>query len=137
MARLRVPLAAHWTETPVGRAAKPIQEFIHSSTSGGIVLLLAAVAALVIANSPLRSAYDETLNTYFDLTIGAYGLHQTVLHWINDGLMAVFFFLVGLEIKREVWAGELSSARAALLPVVAAGGGAVVPALIYTAIKDR
>ncbi|HEX8231613.1 MAG TPA: Na+/H+ antiporter NhaA [Chloroflexia bacterium] len=135
MARLRIPLATHWTETPMGRAVRPMQEFIHSSTAGGIVLLLAAVAALVLANSPLRSNYEDVLNTYLDIRIGSFALHETVLHWINDGLMAIFFFLVGLEIKREIWAGELSSVRAALLPIVAAIGGAVVPALIYVLIN--
>jgi NhaA family Na+:H+ antiporter len=112
-----------------------MQEFINSSTSSGIVLLLAAVAALVIANSPLRAGYEELLNSYLDLSIGDFGLHLTLLHWINDGLMAIFFFLVGLEIKREVWAGELSSVRAALLPMVVAIGGAIVPALIYALIN--
>jgi NhaA family Na+:H+ antiporter len=112
-----------------------MQEFIHSSTSGGIVLLAAAVVALVIANSPLRSGYEEVLNSYLDVSLGTFQLHLSVLHWINDGLMAVFFFLVGLEIKREVWAGELSNVRAALLPIIAAVGGAVVPALIYVGIN--
>jgi NhaA family Na+:H+ antiporter len=112
-----------------------MQEFVHSSTSGGIVLLLAAVAALVLANSPLRAAYEEVLNTYLDFRIGTFQLHLTVLHWINDGLMAIFFFLVGLEIKREIWAGELSNVRAALLPIVAAIGGAIVPALIYAGVN--
>jgi NhaA family Na+:H+ antiporter len=108
-----------------------MQEFIHSSTSGGIVLLLATVAALILANSPLRAGYEEILNTYLDVKLGAFQLHLTILHWINDGLMAIFFFLVGLEIKRELWAGELSSVRTALLPIIAALGGAIVPALIY------
>jgi NhaA family Na+:H+ antiporter len=112
-----------------------MQEFIHSSTSGGIVLLVAAIVALVIANSPLHAGYEEILNTYLDVKIGTFQLHLSVLHWINDGLMAIFFFLVGLEIKREVWAGELSNVRAALLPVVAAVGGAVVPALLYVGIN--
>lgn len=135
MARLKLPLATHWTETAVGRAVRPMQEFIHSSTSGGIVLLLASVVALLVANSPLRGAYEALLHSYVDLAIGALRLHLTILHWINDGLMAVFFFLVGLEIKREVWAGELSSVRAALLPIIAALGGAVVPALLYAGIN--
>jgi NhaA family Na+:H+ antiporter len=112
-----------------------MQEFVHSSTAGGIVLLLAAVVALLLANSPLRARYEEVLNTYLDFRLGTFQLHQTVLHWINDGLMAIFFFLVGLEIKREIWAGELSNVRAALLPIVAAIGGAIVPALIYAAIN--
>ncbi len=135
MARLRIPLASHWTETSVGRAVRPMQEFIHSSTSGGIVLLLATVAALILANSPLRPAYEEILHTYLDVKLGAFQLHLSIIHWINDGLMAIFFFLVGLEIKREVWAGELSSVRAALLPIIAALGGAIVPALIYVGIN--
>ncbi|HET6314389.1 MAG TPA: Na+/H+ antiporter NhaA [Chloroflexia bacterium] len=135
MPRLRIPLATHWTETPVGRAVRPMQEFVHSSTAGGIVLLFAAVVALVLANSPLRAPYEEVLNTYLDFQIGTFQLHQTVLHWINDGLMAIFFFLVGLEIKREIWAGELSNVRAALLPIVAALGVAIVPALVYAAIN--
>jgi NhaA family Na+:H+ antiporter len=108
-----------------------MQEFIHGATSGGIVLLLAAVAALIIVNTPLRTDYESVLNTYIGFEIGPYVLRETLLHWINDGLMAIFFFQVGLEIKREIWAGELSSPRAALLPVVAALGGALVPALIY------
>lgn len=99
------------------------------------MLLLAAVAALAIANSPLRAGYEQLLNSYLDLSIGSFQLHLSVLHWINDGLMAIFFFLVGLEIKREVWAGELSSVRAALLPIIAAVGGAIVPALIFVSIN--
>ena len=108
-----------------------MQEFVRSSTASGIVLLLAALAALVIANTPLRDNYESVLNSYIGVQIGPYELRETLLHWINDGLMAIFFFQVGLEIKREVWAGELSNPRAALLPIVAALGGAVVPAVIY------
>jgi NhaA family Na+:H+ antiporter len=110
-----------------------MQEFVHSSASSGIVLMLAALAALALANSPLADQYDALLHTTIGITAGPFELSETLLHWINDGLMAVFFFLVGLEIKREVVVGELSDLRAALLPIVAAVGGALVPALIYTA----
>jgi NhaA family Na+:H+ antiporter len=112
-----------------------MQEFIQSSTASGIVLLLAAAAALVVANTPLRADYEGLLNSYIGFEAGPYELRETLLHWINDGLMAVFFFQVGLEIKRELWAGELSNLRAALLPILAAFGGALVPALIYVAIN--
>jgi Na+:H+ antiporter, NhaA family len=131
--RLRLP--GHWTETPIARVLGPMQEFIHSSTSSGIVLLIAALTALIIANSPLREGYAGFLDTYIAIEVGPFRLRETLLHWINDGLMAIFFFQVGLEIKREIWAGELSSPRAALLPIMAAMGGALVPALIYTAIN--
>src|SRR5687768_8368733 len=135
MPRLRFPLATHWTETTVGRVVKPMQEFIHSSTSGGIVLLLSTIAALIIVNSALNSVYEDILNTYLDVKLGAFQIRLTILHWINDGLMSVFFFLIGLEIKREVWAGELSNVRAALLPIIGAIGGAIAPALVYVGIN--
>ncbi len=112
-----------------------MQEFIHNSAAGGIVLMAATVLALTIANSPLAVTYDAVLQTSVGLSVGPYQLQESVLHWINDGLMAIFFFLVGLEIKREVRAGELSNLRAALLPIIAALGGVAVPALIYVALN--
>ena len=123
--------APHWSETPLARVLHPIQEFIHNSASGGVVLMIAAVVALAIANSPLAGAYDALLDTHIGVTVGPFQLDESILHWINDGLMAIFFFLVGLEIKREVRAGELSDLRAALLPIFAAVGGVVVPAALY------
>ncbi len=127
--------APHWSETPLARVLRPIQEFINNSASGGVVLMIAAVVALAIANSPLAGAYDALLHTHIGVTIGPFQLDESVLHWINDGLMAIFFFLVGLEIKREVRAGELSDLRAALLPIFAAIGGVVVPAALYTLLN--
>jgi NhaA family Na+:H+ antiporter len=112
-----------------------MQEFIQSSTASGIVLLLVTVFALVVANTPWSTDYQALLNTYLGIEVGPYELRLTLLHWINDGLMAIFFFQVGLEIKREIWAGELSSPRAAFLPILAALGGAIVPALIYSIIN--
>jgi len=109
--------------------------FIHHEAAGGIILLAASVAALVISNSPLAWLYDGLLNTPVSVRVGALALDKPLLLWINDGLMAVFFFLVGLEIKRELLQGELSSFQQAVLPVTAAAGGMAVPALIYVAIN--
>lgn len=104
-----------------------IRDFIESEAAGGIVLMVAAALALIIANSPLAPMYFGSLKTY----VG--GL--SVLHWVNDGLMAVFFLLVGLEVKREFLAGELATWPARALPGLAALGGVVVPALIYVALN--
>jgi NhaA family Na+:H+ antiporter len=110
-------------------------EFVHHEASGGIMLLFAAVLALVLANSPLASLYGALLDTPVTIRIGALGVDKNLLHWINDGLMAVFFFHVGLEIKRELIEGELSTIKQAALPAIGALGGMVVPALIYIAIN--
>jgi NhaA family Na+:H+ antiporter len=93
------------------------------------------VLALIIANSPLHESYQALLETHIGLYVGPWELEESVLHWINDGLMALFFFVVGLEIKREILVGELSNLRAAALPILAAIGGVVVPALLYTAFN--
>ncbi len=123
--------ALHLKETPVARVLLPMQEFMHNSASSGIVLMIVTVLALAVANSPLAASYDTLLHTYIGITVGTFQLKYSLLHWINDGLMAVFFFLVGLEIKREILVGELSNLRAALLPIIAAIGGVTVPALLY------
>ena len=112
-----------------------MQEFIHQSQSGGIVLLVTTLLALVVANSPLRQSYQALLDTHIGIHVGPWVLEETVLDWVNDGLMAIFFFVVGLEIKREILVGELSNMRAATLPILAAIGGVVVPALIYVAFN--
>jgi Na+:H+ antiporter, NhaA family len=109
-----------------------MQEFIHQSQSGGIVLLVMTVLAMFIANSALGEGYLALLDAHIGITVGPFILEESVLHWVNDGLMVIFFFVVGLEIKREVLVGELASPRAAALPILAAIGGVVVPALIYT-----
>ena len=103
--------------------------------AGGVVLLVAALLALALANSPLAWLYDRLLDTPVSVRLGAFGIDKPLLLWINDGLMAIFFFLVGLELKRELLIGELSSMRRAMLPAVAALGGMAVPALIYAAIN--
>ena len=112
-----------------------IQEFIRLETSGGIILMIAAVLAMIIANSPLATAYDAILGTYIKVGIGSFEIAKPAILWINDGLMAIFFFLVGLEIKREVLVGELSSFDKAILPIMAAIGGMAVPGLIYAIIN--
>jgi len=105
--------------------------FVKLESAGAIIMMGTVALALIVANSPLRSAYEDLWHTYAGLLVGDWSLRMSLLHWVNDGLMAVFFFLVGLEIKREILFGELASVRRAALPVVAALGGAIVPALLY------
>ncbi len=109
--------------------------FINQDTATGIILIFAAVLALVIHNSPLGNAYELLLHTPVSIKFGEYGLDKDLLHWINDGLMAVFFLLVGLEIKREILEGELSGLKKAALPAFAALGGVIAPAVIYTVLN--
>ena len=112
-----------------------MRDFVHEQASSGFVLLASAVVALVWANSLWSGAYDNFWHTEISIQIGAFDLSKTLLHWINDGVMVVFFFVVGLEIKRELLVGELSSPRQMALPLIAAVGGMAVPALIYTAFN--
>ena len=112
-----------------------IQDFMRLETSGGIILMIAAVFAMIIANTPLATAYDAILGTYIKVGIGSFEIAKPAILWINDGLMAIFFFLVGLEIKREVLVGELSSFDKAILPIMAAIGGMAVPGLIFAIIN--
>ena len=111
------------------------QAFFEHQAAGGIVLMVAAALALILDNSPLAWAYDSLLQIPVVVQVGALELNKPLLLWINDGLMAVFFFLVGLEIKREIVEGRLSNARQAGLPVIAAIGGMIVPAIIYIALN--
>ncbi len=109
----------------------PVQNFIHTEEVGAIILLLASVAALGLANSPWSDEYFDFWHTYISIDIRVFALSEDLGHLVNDGLMAVFFFVVGLEIKRELLHGELSTFRKAALPVAAAIGGMAAPALIY------
>jgi NhaA family Na+:H+ antiporter len=109
--------------------------FAHHEAAGGVVLILAALAALIVSNSPLAWLYDGFLHTPVGIRVGPLGIDKPLLLWVNDGLMAVFFFLVGLEIKRELLRGELSTPAQAALPAIAAFGGMAVPAAIYFAIN--
>ena len=111
------------------------QAFFEHEAAGGIVLMAAAATALILDNSPLSWLYDQLLNTKVVIQIGALAIDKPLLLWINDGLMAIFFFLVGLEIKREIVEGRLSSIDRAALPVIAAFGGMLIPALFYIAFN--
>lgn len=110
---------------------KPFNRFIHSESTAGIFLLVCSVAALVLANSPWSDAYHHLWEYEFSIGFAGHSVSNTLHHWISDGLMAMFFFVVGLELKREIMGGELSSPRNAILPLAAAVGGMVVPALVY------
>jgi NhaA family Na+:H+ antiporter len=112
-----------------------LRAFVALESAGGILLALAALLALAVANSPLAYYYDAFLDTPVEVRAGALLIAKPLLLWINDGLMALFFLVVGLEIKREVLEGELSDARQVLLPAVAAVGGMAVPAAIYATIN--
>lgn len=121
---------------PIDKISKPIQKFIQNEKAGGIVLGISVIIALILANSPLSHSYhhffEHKLGFLFD---GKTYLEYSIHHWINDGLMAIFFFVVGLELKREIIAGELSNPRKAMLPIAAAIGGMLVPALIYLVLN--
>lgn len=110
---------------------EPFQNFINKTTTSGIVLFSSALVALILANSPFSKEYLHFWETNFSIGFGEYILTKSLHHWINDGLMAVFFFVVGLELKREIVGGELSQPKNAILPIVAALGGMIFPALIY------
>jgi Na+:H+ antiporter, NhaA family len=122
-------------QPPVERIVRPFQDFAHKQSSSGILLIMATVVALVWANSPWAESYAALWHTNLTVGVGDFSISKDLTHWINDGLMAVFFLVVGLEIKREILVGELSSIRNATLPVAAAVGGAVVPATIYLTIN--
>ena len=114
---------------------KPFKWFFKLEAASGLVLLLSAIIALIISNSNLAELYFSSLNKYLFIGINNFGIKLSVIHWINDALMAIFFFFVTLEIKREFLQGELSNIKQALLPIIAAVGGMLVPALIYVFIN--
>ena len=109
--------------------------FFRLEAASGIVLLFSAIIALIISNTNYASLYFDTLNQYLFIGINNFGLKLSVLHWINDALMAIFFFFVTLEIKREFIQGELSNIKQAMLPIIGAVGGMLIPALIYVVIN--
>lgn len=112
-------------------AIKRIKAFFEFEAAGGIVLALAAIAAMIIANTPLNVWYEAFIHAPVSIRIGDFGIDKDAHHWINDGLMAIFFFLVGLELKREVLIGELSNVKQIILPAGAALGGMIMPAIVY------
>ena len=113
----------------------PFKYFFKLESASGLLLLLAAIIAMFISNSDFAEDYFTILQKYILLGTESFGLKLTVLHWINDVLMAIFFFLVSLEIKREFLQGELSNKKQAMLPIMGAIGGMLVPALIYIFIN--
>ena len=121
------------SDRPLARALiQPARRFAHTETSGGFVLLAAAILALVLANSPLHDAYHHFI--HMPIMLGnpeGYHIELGLTHWINDLAMAIFFFVAGMEIKRELVHGDLRDPRRAMLPILGAVGGMVVPALIY------
>jgi len=119
----------------IERLAQPLTRFLHVEAAGGIVLLACTLLALVLANSPWSGPFADFWRTRVGFTVGGFALYKPLLLWINDGLMTIFFFLVGLEIKREFVFGELRDPRKAALPAAAALGGMIVPAAIYLALQ--
>ena len=125
---------APWEKT-FRRISTPFEHFIHAQTTTGIILMCMTIVALILANTPLTHAYADFFHTKVELSIGSWEMSHTLHHWINDGLMAIFFFIIGLEIKREILVGELSSIKVAILPILSAIGGMALPALIYLAFN--
>lgn len=115
---------------------KPVNKFIQHGTTGGVLLFGAALIAMIWANSPFADAYFDLWHVPFTIAFGDFVISKDLHHWINDGLMAVFFFVIGLELKRELIGGELSSFRKALLPLIAGAGGMLIPAVIYVVINQ-
>ncbi|MEO2090173.1 MAG: Na+/H+ antiporter NhaA, partial [Gemmataceae bacterium] len=126
-----VPAARQLRPAPIHRLTAPVRRFLHIEAASGAVLLACAVVALVVANSPFGHAFHQFWQTTLGLSLNGWELIKPLEWWVNDGLMTIFFFVVGLEIKRELAVGELNSPRKAALPVVAAVGGMVVPAGVY------
>ena len=127
---------APW-EAAFDRVLTPLEEFVHRQTTSGAMLMLCAVVALLLANSQWSDAYHHLLEAPFTVGWQELSLSMSVHHWINHGFMAVFFFVIGLELKREVLVGELSDPLQALLPIIAAVGGMLVPALTYLAFNPQ
>ncbi len=118
------------------QAMTPFEEFVHKEASSGLLLMACTVIALIIANSGLLPLYEQILHKNLTIGVGKFVISHSIHHWINDGLMALFFFTVGLEIKREILVGELADRRQAILPIAGAIGGMLVPALIYVALNS-
>ncbi len=127
--------AADLPRAPIDRLVGPFARFLHVEAASGIVLLLFTAAALALANSPLAEGFLGIWKLPLGIEIGDFQIRHSLKHWINDGLMAVFFFVIGLEVKREIVLGELRDIRRAALPIAAAIGGMIVPAAIYLSLQ--
>ncbi|HUO54952.1 MAG TPA: Na+/H+ antiporter NhaA [Rhodoblastus sp.] len=126
--------APEFPREPIQVIAPPLQRFLHTESASGLALLFATLLALTLANSPLAPSFDAIWRTHVALRLEDLSWDHSLRHWINDGLMTLFFFVVGLEIKRELVAGELRELRVAALPIAAAIGGMAVPAALYLAL---
>lgn len=122
-------------ERNFGKILTPFEKFVQSSTGSGILLMVLTVVAMTIANSPWNEAYQHFIHEPLVVSFAAFRIDMSLHHWVNDALMAIFFYLVGLEIKHEMLVGELSSVKKAALPIMAVIGGMVAPALLYTLIN--
>jgi NhaA family Na+:H+ antiporter len=131
VSNVKRPTVMQGEEAMIDRLLAPVHDFLRIEAVSGIFLLVCTLAALILANSPVADAYEHFLHTKIGISFGDNSFKLSLLHWINDGLMTIFFFVVGLEIKREIVAGELRDWRTALLPVAAAVGGMAAPAAIY------
>jgi Na+:H+ antiporter, NhaA family len=125
------------SEAPIDSFLKPVNRFIKNESTGGIILFASALVAIIWANSPWSETYHHLWEYEFNIGFEGFMISKSLHHWINDGLMAMFFFVIGLELKREIMAGELSEPRNAILPIAAAIGGMVVPALLYIVINQQ
>ena len=125
---------APWERT-FDKILSPFEDFIHRETTSGLLLMGAAIIALILANSFMAETYLHVLHTHMGISVGSWEIDMSLHHWVNDGLMTLFFFVVGMELKREILVGELADLRQAALPIVAAIGGMVMPALIYLAVN--
>ncbi|MEE4540111.1 MAG: Na+/H+ antiporter NhaA [Erythrobacter sp.] len=130
-----MPRHKRGTKNVMTRVGSALKNFLKQESAGGILLIAAAALALVIANSPLAPAYFGTLGTNLNVSFGDFAIDKDLILWINDGLMAVFFFLIGLEVKREILEGQLSTWNKASLPLAAAIGGMAIPASIFAALN--
>ena len=126
---------AQLPEEPVDRLMEPFARFLHVEAAGGLVLLFATSIALMIANSPWGTAYQAFWKTPVGFSVGTFEMSHSLKHWISDGLMAIFFFVIGLEVKRELVLGELRDMRKAALPIAAALGGMLLPAAIFLGLQ--
>lgn len=127
-------LYAPW-EKAFEKISTPFEHFIHAQTTTGRILMFMTILALILANTPLTANYEHFFQTKIDFDVGSWTLSHSIHHWINDGLMTLFFFMIGLEIKREILVGELSNIKVAILPILAAIGGMVFPALVYLSLN--
>jgi len=127
-------LSAPW-EKGFNQIVTPFERFVKHQATAGLLLMLTALIALVLSNTVLGEHYRHMLHVPMGFSLGPWHIEKTIHHWVNDGLMTLFFFVVGLELKREILVGELANIRMAMLPIIAAIGGMLVPALIYAAIN--